>query len=200
MILDWFKDKVETFLSGRKRKKRKGTRRKKGNARKKKVKRKRSVRAKKRKGGISRKRSSPKKPLARKVTRVKITKPVSMRPRVSSPQPSKARIIPRPSMKKGSAKVRSESVPKEKIAPRPGKRVGAITHYFDKINVGVLKVDLPLKTGDPIEIRRKGLVAGQEIIRSMQMNHNPITRAKRGDEIGLKLKTSAQKGDELYKL
>ena len=170
------------------------------NGYKKNVRQNRSVKTKKRKGGIPRSSSRSRKPSARRVTKVKITKPVSTRQRVSSSKPNQARIALQPSVKKARGKAGGKKVLKEKIAPRPGKRIGVITHYFNKINVGVLKVGLPVKTGDPIEIRRKGLVAGQEIISSMQVNHNPITRAKRGDEIGLKLKTLAQKGDELYKL
>ncbi|HKL17141.1 MAG TPA: hypothetical protein VJ900_02170 [Patescibacteria group bacterium] len=79
------------------------------------------------------------------------------------------------------------------------KKVGKITHFFGKINVGVLSLEKDLKVGDKIHI-----VGGdgnrdftQEVI-SLQVEHENIKKASAGDAVGIKLEGQAKEGDEVY--
>lgn len=66
------------------------------------------------------------------------------------------------------------------------KLAGKVTHYFSNIGVAVIKLDKPIKSGDIIEVDNKGETFTQKI-GSMQVNHKNIDKAKKGDEVGLKI-------------
>ena len=72
---------------------------------------------------------------------------------------------------------------------------GTVTHYYDKLGVGIVKLSSDLKKGDSITIKNK---AGEDIftqdITSMQVSHEAVTEAKKGDEVGVKLDKPVQKG------
>jgi selenocysteine-specific translation elongation factor len=79
-------------------------------------------------------------------------------------------------------------------------KAGIITHYFDKIGVGVLVVtDETIKQGDKIRIGEFGVGVEQEVD-SMQVEHDTVTEAKVGQEVGLKVATVVKKGDIVYKI
>jgi putative protease len=55
-----------------------------------------------------------------------------------------------------------------------------------------------LKVGDKIYI--KGHTSDfKEVVESMQLDHVPITEGKKGDEIGLLVKSRVRIGDGVYK-
>ncbi len=81
-------------------------------------------------------------------------------------------------------------------------RVGTITHFFDKINVGVLDVeDELLEVGDTIKIVGRGQEFEQEVT-SMQVEHDAIQKAEPGMSVGLKIKEGekTKEGDEVFKV
>ncbi len=76
--------------------------------------------------------------------------------------------------------------------------VGKITHYFGKIEVGIIELSKPLKAGDTIHI--KGSTTDfEQGVDSMQVEHENIEKAKKGDVIGLKVRDKVKEGDEVYK-
>lgn len=78
------------------------------------------------------------------------------------------------------------------------KKIGIITHYFGKINVAVLQVtDGEVKNGDTIHIEGKHSDFSQTIA-SMQVEHNTVEVAKKGDEVGLKVDQPVHEHDEVY--
>jgi putative protease len=80
------------------------------------------------------------------------------------------------------------------------KLIGAITHYFGKISVAVFKItDNEVKTGDSIHIKGKHTDFTQ-VINSMQVEHESIETAKKGDEVGLKVDNPVHEHDEVYKV
>ena len=84
--------------------------------------------------------------------------------------------------------------------PKEGKLIGKVAHYFSKIEVGVIKLSGPLTEGDEIRI-----VGGEETdfnqtVKSMQTDHKPIKKAKKGDEVGLKVKEKIREGYKVYKV
>lgn len=78
------------------------------------------------------------------------------------------------------------------------KLIGVITHYFGKINVAVLKVtEDEVSIGDSIHIKGKHSDFTQTID-SMQVEHEQVKKAKKGDEVGLKVDQPVHEHDEVY--
>ena len=77
------------------------------------------------------------------------------------------------------------------------KKIGKITHFFDHILVGAIKLEDTLKIGDKILI--KGRTTNiEQTIESMQINNQKVDVAKKGDEIGLKIKYKVRANDEVF--
>lgn len=77
--------------------------------------------------------------------------------------------------------------------------VGKITHYFGKISVAVVEVSKEIKVGDKIHIKGNTTDFEQEV-GSMQVEHQNVEKAKKGDIVGLKVKEKVREGDEVYKV
>ncbi len=81
-----------------------------------------------------------------------------------------------------------------------GKLIGKVTHYFDKIGVAVIELDAPLKVGDTIRIVGGESTDFTQEVESMEMEHEKIEKAKKGDSIGLKVKEKVREGYKVYKV
>ena len=82
---------------------------------------------------------------------------------------------------------------------RKEELVGKVTHYFGKIEVGIIELSKELKVGDTIHIKGSTTDFEQKV-ESMQIEHENVEKAKKGDAIGLKVKEKAREGDEVYKV
>ena len=80
-----------------------------------------------------------------------------------------------------------------------GKLIGKVTHYFPKINVGIIELSDDLKVGDNIRIIGSTVDVTQRVD-SMEINHQKVEKAKKGDAIGLKVKERVREGNDVYKL
>lgn len=78
------------------------------------------------------------------------------------------------------------------------KLVGKVTHYFGKIGVAVVKLHKGgLKLGDKIHI--KGAHDDfEQIVSSMQIDHQPVKAGKKGDEVAIKIEAKAHDNDEVF--
>ena len=77
------------------------------------------------------------------------------------------------------------------------KKVGEIAHYFGKIGVAAVKIKSELKVGDTIHI--KGHTTDfEQVVDSMQIEHLSVPEAKKGDDIGIKVKDHVREGDEVF--
>jgi len=74
---------------------------------------------------------------------------------------------------------------------------GEVTHFFDKIQVCVVNVDKPLKVGDQLHFKGN-LTDFSQKLDSMQIDHKPVMIAKKGEEIGLKVKKELRVGDKVF--
>ena len=80
------------------------------------------------------------------------------------------------------------------------KLIGGITHYFGKIEVGIVELNKgSLEVGDNIHVKGSTTDFEQEV-KSMQIEHKEVKTAKKGDIIGLKVKDKVREGDEVYKI
>lgn len=66
------------------------------------------------------------------------------------------------------------------------KPVATVTHYYDKIGVAVIKLAGDLSVGDTIKIEGPQGEFTQTAA-SMQFDHKPVEKAKKGQEVGLKV-------------
>jgi len=77
--------------------------------------------------------------------------------------------------------------------------VGKITHYFDKIGVAVVEVLAPIKVGDQVKISGHGNEFIQQVA-SMQVEHQQVEEAIKGQAVGMKVDQPVKEGDEVYKI
>ena len=77
--------------------------------------------------------------------------------------------------------------------------IGKIKHYFPKMNVAIINLVSELNLGDKIVVIGKttGLINSK--IERIEINHIPVEKALKGQEIGIKLPT-VRKNDEVYKI
>lgn len=76
--------------------------------------------------------------------------------------------------------------------------IGKVTHFYDQIKVAVVALNSTLKVGDKIKIGRDNVFFTQEV-KSMQIEHESINTAKKGQEIGLKVNREAKEGCLVFK-
>jgi translation elongation factor EF-Tu-like GTPase len=80
------------------------------------------------------------------------------------------------------------------------QEIGVVAHYFDKIAVGAIRLTKgALKTGDIIHIRGHATDLRQ-VVASIQIEHQAVTEAKAGDEIGIKVSDRVHEHDKVFKV
>lgn len=79
------------------------------------------------------------------------------------------------------------------------KEIGKVIHLYDKIGVAVVKLTGTLAIGDTIKIK-KGDQEFEETVESMQINHEGVEKAKKGDEVAVKLSGKVRDGAVIYKV
>ncbi len=81
-----------------------------------------------------------------------------------------------------------------------GKLIGKITHYFSNIEVCVIDLSGTLKEADSIRIVGGENTDFTQVIDSMQIEHEKVKIAKKGDSVGLKVKEKVREGYKVYKI
>jgi len=77
-------------------------------------------------------------------------------------------------------------------------KIGRITHFFTKISVAVIELTAPLTVGDTIVL--KGPTTDfEQVVESMQIEHQNVQNAKAGQSIGLKVIQRVRENDMVYK-
>ena len=77
--------------------------------------------------------------------------------------------------------------------------VGKITHVFSKINVAVVELTAPLSVGDKIRIQGP-TTDFEQTVQSMQIEHENVEAAKKGQSIGLRVSERVRENDTVYKV
>lgn len=78
-----------------------------------------------------------------------------------------------------------------------GKKIGVVTHFYDKIGVGIIKLDSEIKLGDKLKFKGNA-TDFEEDVSQMQFDHKDIETAKKGQEVGIKLSEKVREGDSVY--
>jgi putative protease len=74
-------------------------------------------------------------------------------------------------------------------------KIGKVIHFYDKICVVVIELTAPLKVGDRIKFDDF-----EQTVSSMQVEHEQIQTAKKGQSIGLKTDQPVKKGSQVLKV
>lgn len=78
-------------------------------------------------------------------------------------------------------------------------KIGDVSHYFTNIEVAVVELTAKVKVGDRIAV--KGATTDfTQLVESIQIHHEQVTEAGKGDSIGLVVADRVREGDKVYKL
>jgi hypothetical protein len=81
----------------------------------------------------------------------------------------------------------------------PEELIGTISHYFAKLQVGVVKLTAGLKIGDTLRFRGHG-ADFQQTVTSMQLDHVPVETTVPGTEVAIKIEQRVREGTEVYRI
>jgi putative protease len=152
--------------------------------------------AKKRpKAKVKRKKTPARKPAIRKKSKPLRKRAAAKRPAVRRAAPRK-RPAARP-----APKARPATPPAVVRGPMAGEeRIGIVTHYYGHLSVAAVKLESgSLRVGDTIRILGHTSDIRQRVD-SMQIEHQSVSDAGAGQEIGLKVTEHAREGDVVYKV
>ncbi len=107
-------------------------------------------------------------------------------------------------VKKRSAKKTKKAIKKKvkksiKKLVLKRKPIGEVTHFFDKICVAVVRFNQGIVIGEEICFEGpKGDFS--QVLKSMQYEHESISKAKKGQEVGVKTKKPVKEGFKIYRV
>lgn len=78
------------------------------------------------------------------------------------------------------------------------KKVGKVTHYYNKAGVAIVEVEGAVKVGDTVKFEGHGADFEQPLD-SIQINHEQVQSAKKGDIVGVKVVKEVKEGTEVLK-
>lgn len=78
-------------------------------------------------------------------------------------------------------------------------KVGIVTHYYDKLGVAIIELTAPLTVGDKVKFVRGGEDLAEQIVDSIQVEHEKKSSAGKGEVVGLKTNEKVKEGAEVYK-
>lgn len=82
---------------------------------------------------------------------------------------------------------------------RREEEIGRVMDYFARIGVAGIDLTGSLRVGDRIRIRGH-TTDFEQVVESMQIEHEPVQEAKAGDKIGIKVQERCRGGDRVYKI
>jgi putative protease len=80
----------------------------------------------------------------------------------------------------------------------PADAVGTVTHYFGHLSVAAVSLTAPLRIGDEVHIQGHTTNLSQRI-ESMEVDHQPVTEAKPGDDVAIKVVDHVREHDSIFR-
>jgi len=151
--------------------------------------------AKKRKAKVKRKKAPSRKPAIRR-------KSAALKKKAPARKPAPRRAAPRKKTARPSQMPRpAASAPAPARGPMAGEvRVGVVTHYFGHLSVAAVRLESgSLRVGDTIRILGHTSDFRQRVD-SMQVEHQSVSEASAGQEIGMRVTEHAREHDVVYKV
>jgi len=112
-------------------------------------------------------------------------------------KPKKEPKVKKAPKAKKEKKTQKAAEKKEAKAEIKEKDLGEVSNYFEHVQAAAIKLAAPLKIGDTVHIKG-GEVDFEQKVDSMQINRVPVTSAKKGDEVGIKVSKHVRKGYKVY--
>lgn len=78
-------------------------------------------------------------------------------------------------------------------------KIGTVTHYFNRIHIGVIALTGELKVGDIVHFYGHTTDFIQRV-GSMEVNHRKIDSAGPGAEVAVEVIDRVRRGDEVFRL
>jgi len=78
-----------------------------------------------------------------------------------------------------------------------GTRIGDVTHFYDRIGVAVIILTGEIRLGDQVHFLGRSTDFEQEV-KSIQIEHQPISEAGPGQEIALKVERRVHPHDKVF--
>jgi hypothetical protein len=120
--------------------------------------------------------------------------PIDIKRRITMATKKKKSVKAKKPAKKARVIKKTKSIKKAKISKPKITVLGKVDHFYDKISVATFKVKNPFKAGDVIHIQGHTTNFYQRV-ESIQIYHETVAKAKKGDEVGIKLKSKAREHD-----
>jgi hypothetical protein len=80
-----------------------------------------------------------------------------------------------------------------------GERIGEVVHFYDRASVAVLKLARDLRIGEKLHFLGKNSDFEQTVT-SMQIEHQPVTEVKAGQEVAVLVKQKVRPGDSVFRI
>jgi putative protease len=85
------------------------------------------------------------------------------------------------------------------LSERELEEVGKVTHFFTKISVAIVELTSTLNVGDQILVKGPSTNVEQKVD-SMQIEHENVEKATKGQSIGLKVNDRVREHDVVYRV
>jgi putative protease len=80
-----------------------------------------------------------------------------------------------------------------------GKLIGEVSHFYNRIGVAVVDLSGSIEVGDQVHFFGRSTDFRQQV-QSMQIEHESVSEAGKGQEIAIKVEKRVRNHDKLYKL
>ena len=80
-----------------------------------------------------------------------------------------------------------------------GQEIGRVDDYFAKVGVVALRLGKPLAVGDKVRVKGHTTDFVQPV-KSLQIEHEAVDKARRGSSVGIKVKKKCRRGDRVFKV
>jgi len=88
---------------------------------------------------------------------------------------------------------------KNELSEEKLEEVGKVAHFFSKISVAVVDLTATLSVGDRIRIQGP-TTDFEQTVDSMQIEHENVKAANKGQSVGLKVKERVRENDTVYRV
>ena len=80
-----------------------------------------------------------------------------------------------------------------------GKLIGEVTHFYSRIGVAVVNLSGSIEIGDQVHFFGRSTDFRQQV-QSIQIEHQPVSEAGKGQEIAIKVERRVRNHDKVYTL
>lgn len=135
----------------------------------------------------------------KKASKKKTAKPAKKKAAKSAKKKVSKKVPVKAKSKPGNKKVPAKRQPRMVKLALAVMPVAEVTHYFPHVNAAVLKIKTgEIRVGD--ELMFKGHTTDfKQKVTSMQIDHQPVPLARKGDDFGVEVKSRVRAGDLVYK-